>query len=112
MSEQQKVSVKASALLAYLSGHIGRANGVGVKHMAAWFGWTPRDVRLMVTELRERGHAICAHPSVGYWIAETPEEIDEACAFLHSRAMRSLSLIARIKKVALPDLIGQLKLRT
>ena len=112
MSEKDKVSVKASALLAYLSGHIGRERGVSVKVIAAWFGWTPREVRLMVTELRERGHALCGHPKSGYYIAETPEEVDEACNFLHARAMRSLTLIARIRKIALPDLLGQLKLRT
>ena len=112
MSADQPIHPKASALLAYLSGHIGRGNGVSAKEIARWIGWPERDVRKYVTELRERGHAVCAHPKEGYYIAETAEELEHACAFLHGRAMQSLKLIARLRKVSLPDLLGQLRMAT
>ena len=112
MSTSAKVSPKAALLMAYLSAHIGRDKGVKAVDIASWFNWKARAVRTYITELREQGHAICGHPNTGYYVAEKPEEIEEVCAFLHARAMTSLMLIARIKKIALPELLGQLRLKT
>lgn len=106
------VSPKASALLAYMSSHIGRARGVGVEAIARFFNWEERLVRSLVTELREAGHAICGHPSDGYYIAETAEELESSCKFLRARAMKSLRIEARLRRMPLPDLLGQLKLAT
>ena len=69
-----------------------------------------RRLRMIVEELRMEGHPICAHPSSGYYIAASGEEIEEAIAFLHARAMTSLRQIARLRRVALPDLLGQMRL--
>jgi hypothetical protein len=64
----------------------------------------------VVEEARKAGERICATPEAGYYIAETDAELDRTCAFLYSRAMTSLSQIAAMKRVALPDLRGQLRL--
>lgn len=69
-----------------------------------------RRLRNLVEELRMAGEPICAHPSTGYYYAETAEEIAEAIAFLRSRAMTSLQQIARLQRVALPELLGQMRL--
>jgi hypothetical protein len=116
MSADQSVSPavtpKASALLAYLSSHIGADRGVSVEAIARFFNWQERLVRTLVTELREHGHAVCGHPRTGYFIAETAAELEGSCAFLRSRAMKSLTLEARLRRISLPDLLGQLKLTT
>ena len=46
----------------------------------------------------------------GCFLAETPEELNATCEFLYSRAMTSLTQVARMKRKALPDLRGQLGL--
>lgn len=104
--------ITASQLLGVLSRHIGKGNGIGVKPLAAQLGCEERNVRRLVEALRDEGHAICAHPSTGYYIAETPEELQHTCDFLRSRAIHSLTLEARLKKIPLPDLLGQLHIAT
>lgn len=107
-------------LTAALSRHIGAAKGVHVEPLVAEIlGTSQRDpnaerrVRTLASELREDGVPVCAHPSTGYFIAETDEELQRYYLdFMESRAMHTLRLISRVKKIALPDLIGQLRLKT
>lgn len=99
-------------LAAYLQLHIGKDRGITAAAIAVALGCNERQVRLMVTELREDGVAVCGHPASGYFIAATPGELEETCAFLRSRAMHSLVLESKLRHVPLPDLIGQLRLKT
>jgi hypothetical protein len=69
-----------------------------------------RALRMMVESLRAEGLPICATPNHGYFWAETPEELDRTCEYLYSRAMTSLTQIARMKRVSVPDLRGQLRM--
>lgn len=102
----------SSDLLTVLSKHIGKKRGITVKVLAEQLDCTHRAVRYLVTELRDDGVAVCGHPGTGYFIAETSEELEETCQFLRSRAMHSLHLEAQLRKMPLPDLIGQMHLRT
>ena len=112
--------ISKSQVLAVLARHIGEDRGVHIEHLVAeLLGSSERDsnaerrVRALVSELREEGTAICAHPSVGYFTAANEYELQRFYFdFLESRALKSLFLISRVKKIALPDLLGQLKLRT
>jgi len=96
----------------------GRENAIGVdKLYEAVFGVPPRDkinstrvIRGAITALRRRGVPVCSC-SLGYYLAETAEELEEACAFLRRRALHSLVLEARIRKVNLEELLGQLRLK-
>ena len=46
-------------------------------------------------------------------MAENDKELEEYCIkFLRDRAMHSLRLISRLTKIALPDLLGQMKLES
>ena len=98
--------------------HIGRAKGVTVValaqelHLAFSHRVSARDVREIVHALRMDGHHICAHPRDGYFMASTPEELDETLEFLYSRSLTSFAQIAAMKRVSLPDLRGQLRLST
>jgi hypothetical protein len=94
-----------------LSRHQGAGNGIGAKRLAEQLGMPPRRLRTLISELRDGdGMAICGTPSTGYFMAVTPEELQASCAFLEHRALHSLRLLSRMKKVSLPDLLGQLRL--
>ena len=99
-------------LLNVLSRHIGKGNGVTASELAALLDITPRQVRSLVTELRMDGKAVCGKPETGYFIAANSEELEETCQFLRSRSLHALTLEARLRRVPLPDLMGQIHLET
>ncbi len=105
-------------LLVALRNHIGRANGVTVTALAREVlgveptAYDERTLRRLVVDLRRDGHHVCAHPASGYYLAESPDELDDTIAFLRDRAMSSLEQIAAMKRISVPDLWGQLHLPT
>lgn len=103
--------MKKSDVLNALAGHQGRDKGIGAADLARKAGGTPRSLRRFISELREEGIAICGHPSTGYYMATTPEELNASCAYLEHRALHSLRLLSRMRKVSLADLMGQLKIK-
>lgn len=101
-----------SPLLALLSRHIGARNGMTAAQISSALDIHPRRVRSLVSDLREEGTAVCGTPTTGYYIAATPEELEQTCMFLRNRAMHSLMLESKLRKIALEDLVGQMRLRT
>jgi hypothetical protein len=97
-------------LLNELSRHQGAANGIGADALAFRLGVPPRTLRSLISQAREDGIAICGKPSTGYFMPCTPQELQETCAFLEHRALHSLRQLSRMKRVALPQLLGQLLL--
>jgi len=110
--------ISRDAVLAALSVHIGADNGVSVRDLAAQIVGGPmfvtdgdeRAVRHRIEELRAEGHHICAHPTTGYHMAATDEELERTCEYLYSRAIGSLQKVAAMRRASLPDLRGQLRL--
>lgn len=101
--------MNSAELLNVLSAHRGQANGIHVEQLAARTGMPARHLRQLITALRTEGTAICGKPETGYFIAETPEELNEFCIkYLEARAMHSLTLSSRLRKIPLPVLAGQL----
>jgi len=104
------------AILAVLSRHIGEERGIPIARLVriATGGLsTPaleRTARRLIEELRRDGQHICAHPTSGYFIADTEAELVRTCQYLYSRAMCSLEQVAAMRRVSLPDLRGQLRL--
>lgn len=105
-------------VLHVLSRHIGAEVGIHIGALVEAITAAPttpadeRIVRRVVEKLRREGHHICATPRHGYFIARQPDELDQTCKFLYDRAMASLSQVAAMKRVSLPDLRGQLRLPT
>lgn len=105
-------------VLAALQRHIGAAAGASASLLVSEItaagpdAAAERNLREVVTQLRLEGHHICAHPSHGYFMAATSDELDATCRFLFERAMTSLQQISSMKRISLPDLEGQLRLRT
>lgn len=109
--------ITSAAVLGALSRHIGAANGVTGERLVSEILGRPdavaeRHLREVVVRLRLEGQHVCAHPLRGYFMAETAEELDATCVFLYDRAMTTLTQIAAMKRVSLPDLRGQLHLPT
>lgn len=104
--------ITPSQLLTVLARHTGKGNGISVKQLAEVTGAKERHVRTLIEALRNEGCAICATPKDGYYIANTPEELDQTITFLHKRAMSSLVQIAKLKRISMPDLLGQLHVPT
>jgi biotin operon repressor len=105
------MATSKTELLNALSRHQGRENGIGAKRLAEQLQISPRELRKLISRVRdEDGHAVCGHPSTGYFMAVTPEELQQSCAFLEHRALHSLRVLSRMKKVSLADLLGQMKL--
>lgn len=100
-----------------LEAHIGKDNGISAEDLAMKIlcadeprPGAERRLRHIITDLRMHGVRICGHPSTGYYLATTAEDIEHTCQYLHHRAMTSLVQISRLRDIALPDLLGQLKL--
>lgn len=119
-------AINRDSVLVALRDHIGQHNGISTKALVraitgqAEYGQTAlfeaaadeRTLREVIVELRCEGHHIGAHPTRGYYLCETADELNEACLFLYERAMTSLVQISKMKQVSLPDLKGQLRLPT
>ena len=100
-----------TALINVMSQHHGREKGISARYLALYLSVTPRDLRKLISQCRyEDGAAICGHPSTGYFIATTADELDLCCKFLEHRALHSLQLLSKMKKVSMPALVGQLLL--
>lgn len=98
--------------MALMTAHCGNSQGISAKQIAEQLEISERSVRHLVTECREDGIAICGHPSTGYFVAQTAEEMQDTLDFLKDRALHSLKLASTLSKLPLQDLIGQLHLRT
>lgn len=99
-------------LLTLLAGHIGEGTGITAEQITLALGIPKRRVRTLVSELRLDGVAVCGTPETGYFVAANAGELEHTLNFLRARAMHSLLLESRLRRVPLPDLIGQLHLKT
>ncbi|NCJ05182.1 hypothetical protein GS597_01335 [Synechococcales cyanobacterium C] len=107
--------IKAEQVLSLLSDCRGSANGIRMSDLCELLcgrqnPGLQREVRELITVLREQGWPICSHPSVGYFWANSPEDLEQTIEFLRGRAMTSLRQISRLRRVALPLLSGQQEL--
>lgn len=107
-------AINQHTLLAAL--HIGRSSGQSMSDLVAKVLGKPgssgdeREARAVIMEMRNKGHHICGTPETGYYMAETDEELQDTCEWLYARALASLRQISAMKRVATPDLRGQLNL--
>jgi hypothetical protein len=104
-----------SLVLDVLGDHVGAANGITARDLVRKIcgistAAGERRLRHAVQALRMAGHRIAGEPKTGYHLAATDAELDDTCAFLYSRAMTSLAQVAALRRVALPDLRGQLRI--
>lgn len=113
------MQITPAQVLTELSHHIGQENGIHVRELIQRITGQlistealARKVREIVTDLRMDGAHICGHPTSGYFMADSPEELEHTLQFLRSRAISSLVLESRMRRISMPELIGQLNLPT
>lgn len=104
-----------SLVLDVLGDHAGAGNGISARNLVRTIlnvesPMAERRLRHTIVALRQAGHPIAGTPSTGYFLACTEDELNATCEFLYGRAMTSLTQVAALKRVALPDLRGQLRL--
>lgn len=113
------LQITPAQVIAELAHHVGADNGIHVAELVRRISGQQvsnalleRKVRQHITDLRMEGAHICGHPASGYYMAETAKELADTCAFMESRAMSSLVIVSRLRKVSMPELLGQLALPT
>lgn len=101
--------MNSAQLLNVLSSHRGALAGIHVDRLSLITSQPPRVLRKLISELRTEGVAVCGTPETGYFIAASAQELDQFCIkYLEARAMHSLTLSSRLRKIPLPVLAGQL----
>ncbi len=111
------IQIDRDSVLAALSSRIGKARGISCADLVREITWREpseadkRRLRHVIEDMRKEGQHVCGHPSSGYYIAANEEELNETCKFLADRALTSLTQAARMKKIAVPDIHGQLRLK-
>jgi hypothetical protein len=114
-SRDQQHAITPETVLAALQRRLGKANGVTATQLVIELaeGASAADERRLrdcVVFLRTQGHPVCALPAHGYFIAANEDELNESCHHLLERAKTSLQQAYAQKRVAMPDLAGQLGL--
>jgi len=72
-----------------------------------------RMIRILVEELQREGIQICssrANSGGGYWLAATVTELNGYCDVLKTEAIKKLGKVAGLKRMSLPELMGQMAL--
>lgn len=108
-------------LLAELSGRISEPNAISMTALfeavyeRPWFDRVndTRDIRKLITVMRAEGVPICstsAQNGGGYFLAAAGSELANYLRKTERRALLILMRNAKIKKVSLPNYLGQIKL--
>lgn len=109
-------------LLNSLFDHIGKENAVGMDVLfEEVFGERAphkindtKPIRKLITAVRSQGKAIasvCSSNGGGYYIPRAGSELEDYLArMLHRPALRKLKMEATIRKISLPELIGQMSM--
>jgi hypothetical protein len=110
--------MKDTDVIMVLAKHVGAKQGISAEDLVMEITESEepspageRKLRDIIATLRRQGVRICGHPSTGYYLAATPEELNQTCSFLRKRALSSLHQEARLRGIALPELLGQLNLQ-
>ena len=128
MSENQEQRKKdmgeierRGSILAALTSHIGEPNAIGMGELyelvygESWENRIndTRSLRKAITLLREEGVPVCSVATSyggGYYLAAAGSELAVYLRRSERRALLILMRNAKIKKISLPDYLGQMKL--
>jgi hypothetical protein len=112
----------AARLLGEITHHVGKHNSIGMGELYEIVFREPwenrindtRRLRTVITELRRQGVAICSDCSPsggGYYVASAgSSEMKDYLARLRKRAIKALALEAKLRRISLPELLGQMEL--
>ena len=112
---------RKSKLMAEMVQHIGGHNAISMAALyqlvygQQWKNMVndTRKIRQLVTKLREEGVPICSSKRLnnsGYYLAAAGSELTDYTRRSERSALGILARNAKIKKISLPDYMGQLRL--
>lgn len=112
---RQEFEITPDAVLAALQKRVGKANGITATALVIYLAditsaAAERKLRACIEQLRGQGHPVCATPGDGYFLAASDDELTQTCEFLRGRALTSLRQENAMRRIALPELAGQLGL--
>lgn len=88
----------AHQMLEYLKEyHISESNAVKGRELRTLFNLTDKQVRNVVSSLRQEGEPICSS-SYGYWYSEDPEDIDRTLHRLEAQVVNMNISIKGLEK--------------
>ena len=70
-----------------------------------------RRIREVIKHLQSQHAVRIGSCHFGYYMVQTAEELEEVCKYYDGYALSSLHVSARLRKIALPELLGQLWLK-
>lgn len=108
-------------LLRVLATHHGRARAIGMGELyESVYGerWShrindTRRLRELITRLKLDGIPICSvsdQRGGGYFLASAGSDLDDYCRRLRLQALKKLAIEAKLRRVALPELLGQISM--
>lgn len=107
----QMLALERKALvLTALASRIGADKGIHVAELSNITMLNSRICRKAIELLRLDGVQVCGKPETGYYIAATADELNATTDWMFKRAAKTLKQISRMKKIALPALVGQINL--
>lgn len=78
--------------------HTEESTAIKARDLCTLFNLTNRDIRNVVSGLRQEGEAICSSTS-GYWYSTEPEDISKTLRRLEGQVMNMNNSIKGLKKV-------------
>jgi hypothetical protein len=120
MTKQERERYSMTLMLE-MSRHVGRSKMVGMGELYERVfseSWAhrindTRRLRMLVTDLRGQGVPIVSVTSSsggGYYLASAGSELTGYCRRLRNSALKKLVMEARLRKMSLPELMGQMAL--
>lgn len=108
-------------ILTVLSRHIGKERAIGMAELHKEAFREPwehrindtRKLRKIITLLRRDGVPVCSNSEKsggGYYLASAGSELEDYLVRLRRRALKALSMESQIRRIGLPELLGQMQM--
>jgi len=111
----------ALRLMEILSRHVGQEKAIDMGELYERVYKEPyshkinhtRALRSLVTKLRHKGvpiGSVSKRNAGGYYLARAGSELDAYCSRLRRRALNALLMESHLRKMAMPELLGQMQM--
>ena len=121
--KKQKITEGEAALrlMEILSRHVGEEKAIDMGELYERVFEEPyshkinhtRALRKLITKLRHKGvpiGSVSKKNAGGYYLVRAGSELDAYCSRLRRRALNALVMEAKLRKLAMPELLGQMQM--
>jgi hypothetical protein len=120
IEQERDREVLKNKVMIELAHHVGKQNAIGMAELfEVVFGepWAhrindTRDLREIITDLRDEGTPICSAVGTsggGYYLAAAKSELADYLGAQERKALKILSRNSRMRRITLPDYLGQIR---